>query len=231
MIKGIIFDLDHTLFDRYATLRAVAKTVAERLPTDTKLGIEEIADIMIESDKRRIHRGWEALEEYVVESTGLFVSDIPKGAYFNCLLESFMTVAVPYSFTEPMLKKLKNEGFKIGLITNGRVGLQEKKLEMLGITDYFDEIIISGKYGCPKPSPIPFEMMSERLKLLPSEMMYVGDHPKNDVDASRRVGYVPVFVNTAGYWSLPEIEKCELTVETVAEIPELVKNYNKRFKL
>jgi putative hydrolase of the HAD superfamily len=54
--------------------------------------------------------------------------------------------------------------------------------------------------------------------------MYVGDHPKNDVDASRRAGYTPVWVRTIPNWVLEDMEKCELQVDTVEELPELIKN-------
>ena len=141
-----------------------------------------------------------------------------------------MNIAVPFPFAKPMLEALKQKGYKIGLITNGKPGLQEKKLEMLGLDSIFDRVIVSGQYNCPKPQLTAFNMMAEWLGLKPCEMMYVGDHPLNDVDASRKAGYVPVYVNTAGYWPRTDVEKCELQVETVAEIPELVRRYNQNIK-
>lgn len=230
MIKAIIFDLDHTLFDRYATLTEIAKDLRSALPVNPALTDNEIAEIMIKADKMCIHRGWEAVQEYITDKTDLFSEKINPGDYFNYLLDRFMYTAVPYPFTVPTLNTLRKDGFKLGVITNGRVGLQEAKLRMLKIDALFDEVIVCGQYGCPKPSLEPFYMMAERLKSEPSEMMYVGDNPLNDVDASRRAGYVPVFVNTAGYWTLPEIEPCELQVETIAEIPTLVNSYNNKLK-
>lgn len=230
MIKAVIFDLDHTLFDRYATLRLAAKKIREKLPVSDSLSDEETAEIMINADKKFIHFGWDAVERHIVQSTPLFREKIADKAYFSFVTDFFSSVAVPYPFVNPMLLTLRERGVKTGLITNGILGLQERKLAMLDLTDKFDEIIICGRYGCPKPSPVPFEMMAKRLSLRPDEMMYVGDHPKNDVDASRKVGYVPVFVNTVGFWAFPEMEKCELTVETVEEIPMLLEAYNNRTK-
>ena len=101
---------------------------------------------------------------------------------------------------------------------------------MLGLDTIFDRVIVSGRYNCPKPQPTAFNMMAVWLGLKPCEMMYVGDHPLNDVDASRKAGYVPVYVNTAGYWPRPDVEQCELQVQTVAEIPELVRTYHQKVK-
>ena len=57
-------------------------------------------------------------------------------------------------------------------------------------------------------------------------MAYVGDNPLNDIEASRKAGCVPIFVNTTKTWVLPEIEKPKYTVETVEEIPDLIEKIN-----
>ncbi len=114
-------------------------------------------------------------------------------------------------------------GFKLGLITNGKHDLQYAKIANVGLTDEFDEIVVSGDVGAQKPSTVPYEIMAQRLNIAPNEMLYVGDNPKNDVEASRKAGYIPVWVRTTGTWIFPEIEKPELQVDTVAELPELIK--------
>ncbi len=226
MIKAVIFDLDHTLFDRYATLTEVAKTIRTKLPVDPNLSDEEIAEIMIRADKLCVYYGWDRIREYIVNETPLFTQKIDGNAYSDFVFSEFNNIAIPFPFTIPMLQALKADGFKLGLITNGKPGLQERKLEMLGLDNIFDRVIVSGQYNCPKPQLTAFKMMAERLELDPADMMYVGDNPLNDVDASRKAGYVPVYVNTVGAWPRPDIPQCELQVETVAEIPELVKRYN-----
>jgi putative hydrolase of the HAD superfamily len=133
-----------------------------------------------------------------------------------------MKVAVPFDFTIPTLEELRRS-YKIGLITNGNHDIQAKKIEMLEIMDLFDEIMISDDYGVRKPDTKLFEIMSEKLEIAPFEMLYVGDHPKNDIDASRNAGYIPVWVKTTGTWIFSDIEKPELQIETVAELPELLK--------
>lgn len=226
MIKAVIFDLDHTLFDRYGTLKEVAKMIRKMIPVDPTLSDTEVGDIMINADKMCVYYGWERINEHIVNHTRLLGQKIDGKQYSDAVFKCFEDVAVPFSFTLPMLEKLKKEGYILGLITNGLPGLQEKKLKMLGLDSIFDRVLVTGQYGCPKPSLKPFQMMAEWFELDPHEMMYVGDHPLNDVDASRRAGYVPVYVNTVGSWPRPDIPQCKLQVETVAEIPEVVKRYN-----
>lgn len=226
MIKAVIFDLDHTLFDRYATLRAIAKPIRELLPVDPTLSDDEVGDIMINADKTCVYYGWDRIREHIVNETTLFTEKIDGHDYSKAVFKCFEDVAVPFSFTLPMLEELKNEDYILGLITNGLPGLQEKKLQMLGLDGIFDRVLVTGQYGCPKPSLKSFQMMAEWLNLAPHEMMYVGDNPVNDIEPSRTAGYIPVYVNTVGAWPRSDIEECELQVETVAEIPEVVRRYN-----
>ena len=70
-------------------------------------------------------------------------------------------------------------------------------------------------------------MMTDYLGINPDEMMFIGDHPKFDVDGSRKAGCIPVWVKTTGTWIFPEIEKPEFQVETVEEIPDIIRRINK----
>ncbi len=229
MIKAVIFDLDHTLFDRYATLRAIVEPIRKVLPIDPTFSDDEVGNVIVNADKTCVYFGWDRVREHIVNETKLFTKTIDGHDYSNAVFKCFEDIAIPFSFTKPMLEELKKEGYLLGLITNGLPGLQEKKLEMLGLDNIFDRILVTGQYNCPKPQLTAFNMMAEWLGLAPNEMMYVGDNPLNDIDASRKAGYVPVYVNTVGSWPRADIEQCELQVETVAEIPELIKRYNKRF--
>jgi putative hydrolase of the HAD superfamily len=225
MIKAIIFDLDHTLFDRYATLTEVAKMLrSSYLPVNPELDDKEIADIMIHADKTKVYYGWECLREYIVNETNLFTQKIKGTDYSDFVFKCSNCVAVPFDFTLPTLKGLKKQGYMIGLITNGLPGLQQNKLKMLGIDNIFDRVLVSGEYNCPKPQLRGFELMSEWLNLDPSQMMYVGDHPVNDVFASRRANYTPVWVRIRE--EVGEVCECEYSVKDVSEIPALVDKIN-----
>ena len=226
MIKAIIFDLDHTLFDRYATLSEIAKYIREELPVNPNLSYTEIVEIMINADKAYVHYGWDNICNHIINETNLFTEKLENSKYFDFVFKYFEKIAIPYPFTIPTLTQLKNNGFKLGLITNGRPGLQEKKLELLGLGNMFDRVIVSGQYNCPKPQLKAFEMMAEWLELKPEEMMYVGDHPLNDVDASRKAGYLPVHVNTLGKWTRPDVEPCKIRIENVSELPKLLTKIN-----
>jgi len=223
MIKAVIFDLDHTLFDRYKTLEQIVDNYFDetmfRPDTDPEVAKKE----WIYADKNFIHFGFGEVLEYL-KGKDIIKDGVTKENVFPDFISPlFMKNAVPFDFSIPTLKELR-KNYKTGLITNGKHELQAKKIEMLGMEDLFDEVMISDDYGVRKPDTKLYEIMADKLGFLPSEMLYVGDHPKNDIDASRNAGYIPVWVKTTGTWIYPDIEKPELQVDTVAELPELLKN-------
>ncbi len=226
MIKSVVFDLDHTLFDRYETLKCVAPLLKERFKINPKYSVEEIAEKMIYFDKNFVHFGWVRLQKELIKSD-LIIEEIGLDDYRKFVMGKFMTIAIPYNFTSPMLQILKNEGYKLGLITNGNSELQRSKLKILDLNQYFDYIYVGGEHELQKPNIEPFLETASALDLKPCECVYVGDNPINDIEASRKAGFLPIHVQTTGNWTLPEIEKPKYSVKTVAEIPELIKKINR----
>lgn len=225
MIKAVVFDLDHTLFDRYATIKKLVPQLRKHFDLGDGITDEYFIQELSYADKHFVHKGWEGIYNHLV-SKGVFKTLPGFAEYTEIVLRHFRHIAEKYDFAEPTLKKIKSKGYKIGLITNGSHELQYKKLGMLELTDLFDEIIVSGDTPYQKPDERIFLMMAERMGVEPSEMMYVGDHPLNDVDGSRKAGCVSVWVKTTGTWIFPEIEKPTLQIETVEELPLLLDEIN-----
>jgi putative hydrolase of the HAD superfamily len=232
MIQGVIFDLDHTLFDRYATFKKALPEFYNRYKDKipSHLSVEEFIDQLTQVEKRYIHYGWTEVIKRCCEA-GLFSSFSSQETEeaVDFIMDScWPLAAVEYPFTKPTLIKLREEGYKLGLITNGKHHQQDLKIEMLGIRELFHEIIICGDVGVQKPHIEPFLLMSEKIGIPPHRLLYVGDNPINDVEGSRNAGYIPVWVKTTGYWC-HDIVPAEYAVDTVEEIPKLIKEiHNKK---
>lgn len=223
MIKAVTFDMDHTLFDRYATIRAVMPAFCETF--DVALPVDEAAELLCKYDKELNLFGWPTVFKKIKEE-GMFNTAPLFPMYAAFLYEQFSTVAVDYPFTIPTLQKLREEGYKVALITNGDHDIQAAKIDNLGYTPYFDEIIISGDCDWDKPEPEIFLEMAKRLGVAPGEMAYVGDHPVNDVQGPRDAGCVPIWVKTYGVW-IDDIEPAEYEVDDISLVPELLKKLQK----
>lgn len=229
MYKGIVFDLDHTLFDRYATLRAVLPVMYAELRGNIaeRISEGEFIDAVIAADRSDIHHGWRHVIR-LLRSRGVFTADTEEDPVLDCLLERCWPVAaIKFDFTDSVLQRLRGRGYKLGIITNGTVHSQQNKIDLLGIAHYFDEIIISAAIGFQKPDREPFDVMSQRLGIPAGELIYVGDNPLCDVDGSRRAGYTPVWVHTTDGWIFDDIERCEYEVATINELPDLLDRIDK----
>ena len=225
MLKAVVFDLDHTLFDRYATIKKLVPQLRKHFDLNDGISDEFFIQELSYGDKHFVHKGWEGIYNHLV-SKGVFRTLPGFSEYTEIVLRHFKHLAEKYDFAEPTLEKIRSMGYKVGLITNGNSPLQYKKLQMLELTDKFDEIIVSGDTPYEKPDKRIFLMMAEKMGVEPSEMMYVGDHPLNDVEGSRKAGCVSVWVKTTGTWIFPEIEKPTLQIETVEELPALLEEIN-----
>lgn len=222
MIKGIVFDLDHTLFDRYATLTKIAPYFCSYFDVAEGMTPEVFAPIWIEADKNYVCFGWDEVIA-ALDRAGVFRTVPSIEVYGNFLRNIFRRIAVPFDCTRSLPLALREMGYKVGLVTNGNTEPQRSKLRLLDLEDAFDDILVTGEFGVHKPSVEPFLEEAKRLGLDPSELLYVGDNPLNDVEGSRNAGYTPVWVRTAGRWVFPELKQPELQIDHVRELPELLK--------
>ena len=208
-IKAIVFDLDHTLYDRHATLAAIAPHLRERFSVNPALSDAELAGLWIYADDHFVYDGWYYVFSYLVEN-GMFSAAPKYEDYRSFIFEHFAKTAVSFPFVLPMLQSLKKAGFKVGLITNGQHALQYKKLEMTGLMYVFDEIIVSGDVGVEKPDREIFLLMSEKLGFEPAEMVYVGDNPFSDIDGAAAAGYKTVWVRSPGWADTANTDRMKL---------------------
>lgn len=89
-----------------------------------------------------------------------------------------------------LIPRLRELGLKIGILSNAASALRGR-LEQLGIADIFDAVVISGEIGFQKPHKEAFEVLFERLGLLPKEVVFVDDSSKS-LEKAAEIGYVPV---------------------------------------
>lgn len=96
--------------------------------------------------------------------------------------------------TIEMLEKLK-QTYRLGLLSNFTHAPAAKDLiEWLGLTPYFETILISGEIGYRKPHPIVFERLVEKLGVTSNTILYVGDDPEPDIFGAQQSGLRPVWM-------------------------------------
>ncbi len=99
-----------------------------------------------------------------------------------------------YDETIPFLDKLKASGMKIGLLSNWDLAARDI-LDNLGLTKYFDSIVISSEIEIEKPAKEAFLHSLNDIKSSPQESFYVGDNYYDDVKGGNQVGLKVLLIN------------------------------------
>ena len=88
------------------------------------------------------------------------------------------------------LKNLRKNR-RTGIITDGYLDVQKKKVESLGLLPLVDAIVYSDEWGREawKPSMVPFREMEKKLQVSPEFCLYVGDNPEKDFIGARNSGW------------------------------------------
>jgi putative hydrolase of the HAD superfamily len=199
MIHAVLFDLDGTLYDRDAVMSALAH---EQFTTfrDRLKGVDEEAFILkfIDLDEH----GYASRPEMYRRLADAFGLDVTLAADLEKhFWESYTRGCEISNDTRSTLDTLKAAGKKLGIITNGQTAWQTRKLEGLGISSFFDLVLISEAEGVSKPDATIFYRAVERLGVVPADAMFVGDHPEIDIRGAHDAGLLAVWKRVP-HWTL-----------------------------
>ncbi len=199
-IKAVLFDLDNTLIQRMRAMPKVADALCRYYFKDRVQDHKYINETFCDCFKCGYDKNSECYERFVK------LVNWENAPEYNVFF-LFWNFYYPYSTTpvDDMMESLcdlKNKGYKLGLITNGPIGMQNAKIDMLGaeFRNIFDVIVVTGELGVHKPDPQPFNKALELLNLKADECVYVGDHPRNDIEGSRNVGMHTIWYEGFADW-------------------------------
>jgi len=93
------------------------------------------------------------------------------------------------------LNCLRQQGLKLGLVTNGDSKGQRYKIDKFGLAPFFDAIQIEEEVGMGKPEPGVYELALRTLQIGPSEAWMVGDNLVWDIEAAQQAGLHAVWAD------------------------------------
>lgn len=211
-VRGIVFDLDDTLYMERDYVHSGFKAIAHYL--DEEKASEELWGYF--------NLGEPAIDKYV-EKHGC-------GARKQELLSVYRNHRPDIALSEDVraaLTKLKELGFKLGIITDGRPEGQRAKLDALGLWNMVDDVVITDELGGPqfrKPCDIAFRVMQRRWGIPYEAMTYVGDNPSKDFQAPLELGMRNVCLESGAglYGELQKPIPKTMKVSNVREILDLI---------
>lgn len=223
MIKAYVFDLDDTLYPEYSYVKSGFGQVA--LYIEDKYRLKNVYQKLIhlfEENKQNVYNRLLDKEnisytpEDIREIVEIYRQHIPQN------IKLFYGV-------RKTLEDLKKQGYKLGIITDGRVTAQQAKIKALGVDKLVDNIIITDSLGGEqfrKPNPLAFEKMANMLGVKFEEMAYIGDNPSKDFAISQKYPITTVQVIGGGIYKTNDYKdgiQPDIKIKSIREIRRFVK--------
>ena len=218
-IRGIVFDLDDTLYPQVEYKRSGFKIVAHwatvHLGLDYGECLEQLERILRQKGPSYHHMFDDLIshfgldQEIVPEMVRVFVDHAPQIA---C-----------YPKVPAMLNRLGCT-FRLGILTDGPVTVQQCKIASLKLERHVDLILYSDSLSLEKPEPALFAWFEQQFNLPGTSLVYVGDNPAKDFIGARSRRWMTIRVLTGEHADvdvLPDYE-ADLTKSLVTDVESWV---------
>jgi len=124
----------------------------------------------------------------------------------NLFFEDYVQSLKLRSNAKKVLEKLKPR-FALGLVSNFTYApVIHAGLRKLGLTEYFNSILVSEDFGWRKPSAKVFQETLRRLRINGNEAVFIGDSPEEDIKGAQNAGMKTIFIPSQFYTSV-DLEK------------------------
>jgi putative hydrolase of the HAD superfamily len=217
MMKAVLFDLDGTLLDRETSIEQFISAQYDRLNNPLRhISKYDYMRRFIELDSHGHVWKDKVYQSLVVEFS---IAEMSWQALLDDYDINFQHHCVPFEFLFETLDILKQQGYKLGMVTNGLGDFQSRTIAGLKIQDYFDTILISEVEQVRKPQPEIFQRAMERLGVSAENSVFVGDHPNADISGAKSAEMKAIWKRNS-IW--PEATEADAAIDQLNEIPLLL---------
>jgi putative hydrolase of the HAD superfamily len=188
-IKAMVFDMDDTLYEEKEYVKSGFKSLDEWIIQKFELtGFYESALELFNSGERKF------LFNKTLEKLNLKYDDM----LIKHMVDQYRSHEPDIHLSEDaewVFENLRNT-VKIGLISDGYLVAQEKKVNALKIQEKFHSIILTDRLGKEywKPSHIPYEQASLELNVPHDQCVYVGDNINKDFITPKKLGWATIHI-------------------------------------
>jgi putative hydrolase of the HAD superfamily len=192
----VFFDLDGTLVDHDNAVKHAVVSVLNEYSIDSELNEEEIYNIwnhILEENYNLYLQGKITHSEQRINRFKDFynyfnypISDEQSKSLLQTYLREYEKNWKIYTDVMNCLKNLGNH--RLGIISNGYLEQQIKKLKRTGIKEYFEIVVTSSEIGLAKPHREIFEIACKQAGVPMNGSVYIGDRLETDGIGSRDAG-------------------------------------------
>ncbi len=211
-MRAVLFDIDGTLLTEQPLILLFLPQVYDRISKKFGISKEEARNQFLgEILGRRDTYDWHDWNFFFK----LFNVDLQ----YEELLRKYPHKLHVYPDVVPTLEWLKKSGYRLGVVTSGPE-YQRLKLELTGLSHYFDVVVTREDVNAIKPEPRIFLTALEAINAEPHESLMVGDSLSQDVYGAKNLGMVSVWINRTGEdgHHLPDYE-----IKTLHELKKILR--------
>ena len=192
-VQAVIFDLFGTLVDDFASsVSQMSTAFVEALAVP----YEPFTQLWRQTTERRVIGEFQTIEasiEYVCSQLGVQLTVERMAKVVEIRLRYTRRALEPRPHAIATLEQLKNEGNKIGLLSNCSIEIPILWPET-AFADLIDSPIFSSRERLKKPDPRIYRLVCERLEVMPENCLYIADGENHELTAAAKVGLHPVLI-------------------------------------
>lgn len=213
--RGLILDLDDTLYPRERFIRSGFAAVANDL--QRRLGIP--AGLVFKTLSAAFTGGCAGREFQVLCARfDLPAEEVPY------LLRTFRahkpSLWLPYESAET-LRRLRTDGWRLAILTNGLPAVQAAKVAALALAPMVDQVVYAeAVVRGGKPDPAAFHEVLDRLDLPADRCVAVGDDPVCDVGGARAANIRSVRLARPGVTVEPGRD-ADVVISEIEDLPKV----------
>ena len=185
---AILFDLDQTLLNRHDSLIQFCDWQATQQfgfdPVTTQRYINRFVALDADGAVWKDQVYAQLKPEFGITDS---VQDL-VASYLN----DFQNFCIPFPKVPETIQQLHAQGYRLGLISNGRTPFQQQNFHSLGLNGYFSSIVVSAAVGLRKPDPAIFLFACQQLELAPEQCIFIGDNERADIQGAQSVGMTAI---------------------------------------
>lgn len=193
MFKGILLDIDNTLY-QYDPLHAIAqKALLAKISEDHKLADDQVmeaykqAKLLVKNNLPAVAASHNRLL-YVQTTCELLNIDALSNSLdlYNCYWDTFLNALRLTAGAKQFFSRYGH--LPICLVTDLTAHIQHRKIAQLELMHWANFVVTSEEAGCEKPHPYMFELALRKLGLNANEVCMIGDSYKKDIQGAKNLG-------------------------------------------
>ncbi|MEM4389480.1 MAG: TIGR02253 family HAD-type hydrolase [Candidatus Micrarchaeia archaeon] len=221
-IKAILFDIDDTLFPsgefaEKARRNAIAAMIEEGLERSADEAYAVLQSIIREYGSNYPRHFDVLLDRLGVKENRARLIAAGVAAYHN----TKSTIA-PFPDVPRTLIRLRDLGYRLYAVSEGKAVKQWDKLIRLGLDFLFHGAFISEEVGCGKSVRF-YRTVARKLALKPGELLMVGDRLDKDIGPAKRAGMRTARILQGKYALQAGRTKPDFEITRVGELLDILK--------